>query len=523
VASGKWIERFEGHSGRIGVVAFSGDGKTLAAGGDHTLRLWNVATGKAVPSPGDGHQGPVRALVYLADGKTLATAGDDHTLRHWDAATGREVHRFPGMGSVVFEPSLGGASKILALPAGNEVRLCEPATGKELRRFRYPDHVRQVALTPDGKTMAVYAGGKELTLRLVDTATGKERLARRDAGHIQVMAFSPSGEMLALGPTDPILLLLDTATGGEVYQIRLTENVTNLTFSPDGKTLVGEAGYGALRFWEVATGRERLQRPDRDLRSGSAMAFSPDGRVLALGDADGMLRLVSVATGKELQRLQGHRSGIACLAFAADGKTLASGSWDTTALIWDVSDLVDRREEPPAALGAERLAALWNGLASDEAAKAYRAIQDLIAAPKQSVPFLTRRVQPQATITDERITQLIAELDNERFEKREEAAAELASLEKRAELLLRKTLANGPSPEVRRRIESLLGKLQGPVTFAPTLRLVRTIEVLELAGTPEARQFLQKLATGAPDARLTRDAKAALERLQRMATASRGD
>jgi RNA polymerase sigma factor (sigma-70 family) len=515
VATGAWLERFEGQSGRIGLVAFSGDGKTLATGGDHTLRLWDVATGKAVPSPGNGHQGPVQALAYLADGKTLVTAGDDHTLRHWEAATGREVREYPGLGSVVFTPSFAGASKILALPVGNEVRLCEPATGKELRRFRFPDHVRQVALTRDGEAMAVYAGGKDLTLRVVDTATGKERLARRDAGHIQVMAFSPGGELLALGPVDPILRLLDAATGSEVYELRPTENVTNLTFSPDGKTLAGCAGYGTLRFWEVATGKERARWPDRDLRSESAMAFSPDGRMLALGDADGLLRLVSVATGKELKRLQGHRSGITSLAFAADGKTLASGSWDTTALVWDVARLGERKEEPPAAQRAEQLGALWTDLASNDAAKAYLAIHELIAAPQQAVPFLARRVQPRAPVTDKHITQLIAELDNERFEPREAATIELAGLEKRAEAMLRKTLANDPSPEVRRRIESLLGYLQGPVTFAPTQRLLRTIEVLEHAATPEARQFLQKLAAGAPDAHLTREAKAALERSQR--------
>jgi hypothetical protein len=306
--------------------------------------------------------------------------------------------------------------------------------------------------------------------------------------------------------------VLDTATGNEIYQLRLSGNVTNLTFSPDGKTLAGGAGYGSLRFWEVATGKERALWADRDLRSGSLMAFSPDGRLLALGDADGRLRLVSAATGKELKRLQGYRNGFTCLAFAPDGKTLASGNWDTTVLIWDISGLSQRKEEAPA-LRAEQLEALWTDLASNDAATAYRAIHELIAAPNQAVPFLAKRVQPHAAVTDKRIAQLIAELDNERYEPREAATIELAGLEKRAEPLLRKALADDPSPEVRRRLESLLGYLNEPVTFAPTQRLLRTIEILEHAATPEARQLLQKLAEGVPNARLTREAKAALEGL----------
>src|SRR5262249_1328920 len=430
VATGKWLDRFEANVGRIDRLAFSADGKTLATFGEDTIRLWDTATGKEMLYPGDGHQAPVDALTFLGKGATLVSASGDHTLRHWDAATGREIRRFSGMGDGVYSPSFAVKERIGAHTVNNEVRLFDPATGKELRRLRYPDRVARVALTEDGKTLAVYSGGKDLTLRLLDTATGKERLARRYPDFVQVMAFSPSGDVLALGPTKPILVVLDTATGNEIYQLRLAENVINLTFSPDGKTLAGGAGYGSLRFWEVATGKERAQWADRDLRSGSQMAFSPDGRLLALGDADGRLRLVSAATGKELKRLQGYRNGFTCLAFAPDGKTLASGNWDTTGLIWDITGLSERKEEPEAALRAEEREALWKELRSDDAAKAYRAMQDLIAAPKQAVPFLTEHVQPPAPVTDKRIAQLIAELDNESFEPREAATIELAGLEK---------------------------------------------------------------------------------------------
>jgi hypothetical protein len=47
-----------------------------------------------------------------------------------------------------------------------------------------------------------------------------------------------------------------------------------------------------------------------------------------------------------------------------------------------------------------------------------------------------------------------------------------------------------------------------------TLQAVRAVEALEHIGTPEARKLLETLATGAPEARQTRDAKAALRRLE---------
>jgi RNA polymerase sigma factor (sigma-70 family) len=520
LATGKWIERFEGHTGRIDHLAFSGDGKTLATGGDNTIRLWDVATGKEVPPPGDGHQGPVQALAFLGDGKTLITAGDDHTLRHWEAATGREVRRFPGTGGAVFRPSFAGANTTLALPVGNEVRLCDSATGQELRRFRFPGHVRQVALTPDGKTLAVYAGGKDLTLRLVDTATGKERQARRSPDAVQVLALSPDGAVLAVGLQcdgktlpDGSVRLLDAATGGELHRLRLSDNAASFAFSPDGKTLATADMHGVNSLWEVATGKERAQLPDREqLRE---MTFSPDGCVLALGDSDGTIRLCLAVTGKELRRLRGHRSSITCLAFSADGKRLASGSWDTTALVWDVSGLPEQKGPQPGELGARQLEALWDGLASADAAQAYRAIQELAAAPGQAVPFLKARLRPVSAVEPERLASLLADMDSDDFAAREKATAELERLGEAAEAAVRKALQGKPSAEVRRRGEAVLHKLGKASPGPERLRELRALEVLEQIGGTEARQVLAALAGGMPGARLTRGARAALERLDR--------
>jgi RNA polymerase sigma factor (sigma-70 family) len=512
VSTGKWLERLEGHSGRVNNLAFSGDGKTLAVSGDHTLRLWDAVTGKEIPCPGNGHEGPVRALAFLDGGKTLVTAAEDHTLRHWEAARGREVRRLQTGAGEVSAHSFGATGNILALRVENEVRLCEPATGKELGRFRFPDHVGQVALSADGKTLAVYVVGKDLTVRVVDTATGKERLARPYPKGVQDLALSPGGDYLALGPVEPILPLLDTATGSEVYRLRLTDNVTNLTFAPDGKTLAWGAGYGTLRLLEVATGKERARRPDRDLHSGSVMAFSPDGRLLALGDADGTLRLCLAATGKELRRVRGHRNSITCLAFAPDGKTLASAGYDTTALVWDVSGLL-QPEGPAGELKTEQLEKLWSELAGDDAAAAYQAVQKLAAAPRQAVPWLAARLRPVAVVPPAQTAALLADLDSDKFAVREKASAALEELGESAGPALRQTLAGKPSPEVRRRVEALLHKLRKESPEPQRLRELRALEVLEQVGDPEARRALEALAGGMTAARLTREARAALARL----------
>jgi hypothetical protein len=81
---------------------------------------------------------------------------------------------------------------------------------------------------------------------------------------------------------------------------------------------------------------------------------------------------------------------------------------------------------------------------------------------------------------------------------------------------LRKALsARQPSLELRRRIERLVEKLEGPVTSPERLREMRAIEVLEQIGSAECRKLLQQLAQGHPQSDLTGEARAALARMTR--------
>ena len=84
---------------------------TLASGGgDRTVRLWDVATGRQIGATLTGHAGRVTSVAFSPDGTTLATAGDDGTVRLWDVATGQPIgatltgHTGAGATSVAFSP-----------------------------------------------------------------------------------------------------------------------------------------------------------------------------------------------------------------------------------------------------------------------------------------------------------------------------------------------------------------------------------------------------------------------------------
>jgi hypothetical protein len=82
-----------------------------------------------------------------------------------------------------------------------------------------------------------------------------------------------------------------------------------------------------------------------------------------------------------------------------------------------------------------------------------------------------------------------------------------------AALALHKALAAMPSPEARIRIMRLLAQVETPTPPRGRLRDLRGVSVLERKDTTEARLLLEALAKGSPQASLTREARAALERL----------
>jgi hypothetical protein len=172
-----------------------------------------------------------------------------------------------------------------------------------------------------------------------------------------------------------------------------------------------------------------------------------------------------------------------------------------------------KKRSAAADLTPKQLDAHWQSL-SEGAAPAYAALAALVAAPKQSVPFLRERLEPAVPADPKQVARLIADLDNDSFETRDKATAGLEKLGELAEPALRKALKADPSAETRQRLESLIEKASASAPGGARARKMRVVEALEQMDTADARQFLEALAKGAPEAHLTQEAKAAVGRLK---------
>jgi len=233
------------------------------------------------------------------------------------------------------------------------------------------------------------------------------------------------------------------------------------------------------------------------------------------GENGWTLRIWDVFSGKQVAHFAGHRGPVFCVAFSPDGKTLASGSADTTILLWDVSGL--QVKLPSTKSNPKVLTSLWTEMRAKEASKAYQALWGLVGAGDNAVTFLRQQLSPIPVPDTKSIQQLIADLDNDNFEKREAATAQLTKLREVVEPAMHQALQAKPTLEARKRLERLLAELAERPIPEGELRQLRTLHALELIGSPAARDLLKKLASGAPGAALTRDAKLALQRLERRA------
>jgi WD40 repeat protein len=552
IPGGKLVHRFAQDMNDLHSLSFSPDGRRLVSAG----RAWDLGTGKEVFA----YQGWLAGgSAFSPDGKVFATAGYDGVVRLHDPATGKELPHpaAGGAGAVVWLSFTPDGRHLLTLRNG-AVHLWQ-ADGRQVREVAVG--ARVAALSPDGAVLASVNDAGLLTLAEVATGEVLRQLpGGRESRNLSLspaVAFTTDGRLVASAGYANDIQVWEVRTGRAVRSLRgHGAGVYHLTFTPDGRELVSAGLDQSVRFWDLATGKERRppahppgwvrglspdgrlwvlsaeesgrEGPVRSLRvceaetgrevvrlagvSTNLGTFSPDGRSLAVQgnwlsspESEDVIHLVELATGGVRARFRGHRGVLQALTFSADGRTLASGSWDTTALLWDLIGPRDGTKDPPA---------LWQHLASEDAAVAWRAMGALVRAPGQSVPWLCQHLPTVRATDGRRAERLLRDLNDAEFSVREGAERELEKLGEAAAPALRQALRGQPSPEARRRVQGLLERLD-PGRSSEALRGLRAVEVLELVGTPAARRVLAELAGGIPEALRAQEARASLERLGR--------
>jgi WD40 repeat protein/serine/threonine protein kinase len=354
-ATGHEIRRLLGPGQPLWCVAFSPDGKSLAAGGgmhgrrdNGEVTVWDASTGRRKHSL-YGHIEMVTGLAFSPDSRRLATGSFDQTVKIWDVGTGREVLNLRSHRNAVLSVTFGLDGRLYSGGDDRTVLVWDGRPwrdGESKQEFLtltgHDETVTSLAYSPDGQLLASTDCAGQI--RLWTLWTGREpRTLRTGAGAVYGVAFSPDGRLLAAVGDEGLAKVWVVSNGKVAHDLNLTEdaNFMCVALSPDGR-LLAAAGWGlesAVLIWELEAGRQFRLLKGHDVAP-NAVAFQPsDGHYLVSGGEDGSVRVWDVSGGKELRLLGAPQVGrIKSVAFSADGKLFATGGWDRTVHLWDTSN-----------------------------------------------------------------------------------------------------------------------------------------------------------------------------------------
>jgi WD40 repeat protein/class 3 adenylate cyclase/energy-coupling factor transporter ATP-binding protein EcfA2 len=329
-------------------VGFTPNGaKILGRSFEGTLRVWDVRSGSIVET----FTGPPGLNLAVApDSRTAVSGAQDGSVIAWDLSGAQRLGRTfrwrtPEQGCLTtpcFWIAPNSSLMAEALADGT-VALVDLRIQRVVATLPHRNGPRADALAffPDGRTLA--SGGNNGHVTLWDLKTRSVARTLRFPERVWWVAVSQDGKLLAIqtqaqGSSDSRVEVRDVASGAVLYRHLVRFGHRGLEFSPNGRQLAAlgccERG-STIEVWDARSGAKFYSLKLK--RHATAIAYSPDGRLLGAGTEDGSVVLLNAQTGTQLgSSLQVATGAVDPISFSPDGRLLVATSTDQTTTLWDL-------------------------------------------------------------------------------------------------------------------------------------------------------------------------------------------